>query len=59
MNINPIRPVLIIIEIILAFVIYKHFDIKNLTLKSPFLDMIYIITFLIILFVLIKDKKRV
>lgn len=58
MNKNPIRPVLILIEIILAFVIFKHFDIKSFTLKAPWLDLVYIITFLTILFLLVKDKYR-
>jgi len=56
---NTLRPVLILIAIILGFVIYKHFDFSTATFKDPWLDIIYIITFVAVVLVLIKSKNKV
>jgi hypothetical protein len=53
---NPSRPIAILTAIILGFVIYKHFNFSTLTLKDPWLDVLYIVTFVILLFFLFKEK---
>lgn len=55
---NTLKPVLVIIAMILGFVIYKHFNFSNVTFKDPWLDTVYIITFVTILFLLIKDRRQ-
>lgn len=55
---NTIRPILILIAIILGFVIYKHFDFRTVTLKDPWLDTLYIITFVALVVLIIKDSTK-
>lgn len=55
---NTLRPILILIAIILGFVIYKHFDFGTATLKDPWLDALYIITFVVVVFLLLKNRKQ-
>jgi len=38
--------------------LYKHIDFKNLTLKEPYLDILYIIVFLLSIFLILKDLKK-
>lgn len=58
MSNNQFRFPAIVIAIILGAIIFKHFNFKTLTLKEPWLDAIYIITLIIILFFLFKDKVQ-
>ena len=46
------------IAIILGWTLFKHFDFKNLSLKDPVLDILYLIVFIISIFWLVKDLKR-
>jgi len=39
----------------LGLTLYKHIDFKNLTLREPYLDILYIIVFLVSIFLIIKD----
>lgn len=55
---NTLRPVLVLIAIILGFVIYKHFNFSTAKFKDPWLDTLYIITFIAVLFALVKGKKQ-
>lgn len=50
------RP-LVIIAVILGAVIFKHLDLKTLTLKDPILDTLYIVVFAVVMFVLLRGKK--
>lgn len=56
MSVNQFRPVAVIIAVILGVIIFKHFDFNTFTLKKPWLDAIYIITFVVLMFFLFKDK---
>jgi hypothetical protein len=56
MDANSFRPAAVIIAMILGFVIFKHFDFSTLTFKDPWLDLIYIVTLVFILYILFKDK---
>jgi len=42
----------------LGLTLIKHIDFKNLTLKEPALDVLYIIVFAISIYVIIKDLKK-
>jgi len=42
----------------LGLTLYKHIDFKNLTLKEPYLDILYSIVFLVSIFLIIKDIKK-
>ncbi|WP_310377442.1 hypothetical protein [Flavobacterium sp.] len=42
----------------LGLTLIKHIDFKNLTLKDPILDILYIIVFLISIYLIIKDLKK-
>lgn len=48
---------LIIIAVVLGVVVFKHFNFKTLTFKQPWVDFLYLITFIITLFFLFKNKK--
>ena len=48
---------LVIIAIILGAAIYKQFDFENLKFEEPALTIVYIITFLMTVFFLIKKPK--
>lgn len=45
---------LIIILIIVGSKLYKHFDFENLKFEKPALDTVYLITLLVLIFVLVK-----
>lgn len=51
------KPFAKIIAVILGFIIFKHFNFKTFTLKDPWLDTLYILTFGTLLFFLFKKKK--
>jgi hypothetical protein len=42
----------------LGLTLIKHIDLKNLTLKEPVLDILYIIVFAISIYIIIKDLKK-
>jgi hypothetical protein len=42
----------------LGLTLIKHIDFKNLTLKEPVLDILYIIVFAIAIYIIIKDLKK-
>lgn len=48
----------IIIAIITGSKIIIHFDFQNFKFEKPALDIIYLITFLISIFILIRDYKK-
>ncbi len=58
MNNNSFRPVAVIIVIVLGIIIFKHFDFSSLTFKKPVLDIIYIITVSVLLYLLFKNKPH-
>ncbi len=48
----------IFIAFTIGLTLFKHIDFKNLTLKEPALDILYIIVFVISIFFIIKDNKK-
>ncbi|ELY2010907.1 hypothetical protein SL057_001962 [Flavobacterium psychrophilum] len=48
----------VFIAFTLGLTLIKHIDFKNLTLKEPVLDVLYIIVFLISIYLIIKDLKK-
>ena len=46
------------IAIILGWILFKHIDFKNFTLKDPYLDILYFIIFSISIYLIIKGKKN-
>jgi hypothetical protein len=53
------------INIFFAFIAFtigltllKHIDFKNFTLKDPYLDILYIIVFVISIYIIIKDYTK-
>ncbi len=48
----------VLIAFTLGLTLNKHIDFKNLTLKEPFLDILYIIVFIISIYLIIKDYKK-
>lgn len=53
---NSFKPAAKILAIILGVIIFKRFNFSTLTFEKPWLDAIYIIAFICILFFLFKDK---
>lgn len=56
MNNNFFRFVLKIIVIFLGFKLFEHFNYSTLSFKNPWLDLVYFITIVIILFLLYREK---
>lgn len=48
----------VFIAFTLGLTLNKHIDFKNLRLKEPFLDILYIIVFLISIYLILKDLKK-
>jgi membrane protein DedA with SNARE-associated domain len=42
----------------LGLTLSKHIDIKNLTLKDPVLDILYLIVFVISIYLIIKNYQK-
>lgn len=42
----------------LGLTLIKHIDFKNLTLKEPLLDILYIFVFIISIYLMIKNLKK-
>jgi len=49
---------LIIVAIILGVTIFKHFDFETLTFKKTWLDLVYVLAFIITLLLLFKKKVK-
>lgn len=52
---NPVRFVLIVCAIIIGHSIYKHFNYETMDFEKGWLDAVYVVTFIFILVLLIKD----
>ncbi len=48
----------VFIAFTLGLTLKKHIDFKNLTLKEPFLDTLYIIVFIISIYFIVIDYKK-
>jgi nicotinamide riboside transporter PnuC len=48
----------VFIAFTLGLTLNKHIDFKNLTLKEPFLDTLYIIVFITSIYLIVKDYKK-
>lgn len=46
------------IAIILGWTLFKHFDFKTFKFADPYLDILYLIVFLISIFLIIKDRRK-
>lgn len=46
------------IAIILGWTLFKHFDFKTFKLADPYLDILYLIVFVISIYLIIKDRKK-
>lgn len=50
---------LIVIALVLGWTIFKQFDFENIRFEQPAMAMVYILTFLMtVYFILKKDKKK-
>lgn len=47
-----------IIATILGVTLFKHFDFQNLKFEKPALDVVYLITFAISIYMLVKNPKN-
>lgn len=47
-----------LIAFTLGLVLKKHIDFKSLTLKEPYLDILYIIVFLMSIYMTFKDMNK-
>lgn len=50
--------VFVLIAFTLGLTLIKHIDFKNFTLKEPYLDILYIIVFIISIYIIVKDLKK-
>ncbi len=48
----------VFIAFTLGLTLIKHINFKNLTLKEPVLDVLYIVVFIISIYLIIKDLKK-
>ncbi len=48
----------VFIAFTLGLTLKKHIDFRNLTLKEPFLDTLYIIVFVISIYLILKGYKN-
>jgi hypothetical protein len=48
----------VFIAFTLGLTLIKHIDFKNLTLKEPVLDVLYIVVFIISIYLIIKGLKK-
>jgi phosphatidylserine synthase len=48
----------VFIAFTLGLTLVKHIDFKNLKLKEPALDVLYIVVFIISIYLIIKDLKK-
>jgi len=48
----------VFIAFTLGLTLIKHIDFKNLSLKEPVLDVLYIVVFIISIYLIIKDLKK-
>ena len=46
-----------LIAFILGLTLFKHIDFKNFTFKEPYLDILYLVVFVIAIYLLIKDYR--
>lgn len=54
-NINFI---LLIIAFILGATLFKHFDFQTVRFEKPVLDTVFLITFIVTLYLIVKDLKK-
>jgi len=50
--------IFVIVALILGMTLFKHFDFKTVSFKMPALDIIFLITFIVTIYLLIKDYKK-
>lgn len=57
-NKKGINLFLAFIAVILGWTLFKHFDFKAFKFADPYLDILYLIVFVISIYLIIKDRKR-
>lgn len=57
-NKKGVNWIFVFIAFTLGLTLIKHIDFKNLTLKEPVLDILYIVVFIISIYLIIKDLKK-
>jgi nicotinamide riboside transporter PnuC len=50
--------ILVVVAFILGATLFKHFDFKVFSFKMPALDIIFLITFIVSIYLLIKDYNK-
>ncbi|WP_379964903.1 hypothetical protein [Epilithonimonas sp. UC225_85] len=55
---NPMTFIMGIVAIIVGVALYKQIDFKAMTVEKPALAAVYAITFLVAVFVLVKNARK-
>lgn len=50
--------IFLIIAIILGGTLWKHFDFSTFSFEMPALDIIFLITFIVSVYIIIKDYRK-
>ena len=50
--------IFVVVAFILGMTLFKHFDFKTFRFKMPALDIIFLITFVVSIYLIIKDYKK-
>lgn len=53
-----INLILAIIAVILGWTIFKHFDFETFKFADPYLDVLYLVVFIILVWLIIKDYRK-
>jgi len=56
---NELKVFLPFIAFILGITLIKHIDIKNLTLEDPFMDILYIVVFILTVYFMIQNRVKI
>ena len=57
-NKKSINVIFLIIAIILGTTLFKHFNFKTFSFKKPALDVVFLITFIVSIYLLMKDYNK-
>ncbi len=48
----------LMIAFVLGLTLFKHFDFKTFKFKEPALDILFLVTFIVSIYIIIKDYKK-
>lgn len=57
-NKNNSSFILVIVALILGSTLFKHFDFENLRFRQPWLDALYLVTFVVTIYFLIRNYRK-